>query len=69
MGAALTPAGSYSYCCGRKEGKSAGNLASLGVLLAEAGFLFAQNQQVISATVLFFFKYTLISNYLYVFPF
>lgn len=38
------------------EAKSTGDLASLYVMLIEAGFLFAQNQQVISAAILLFFK-------------
>lgn len=56
VSASLAPAGSYSYCCGRMEAKSTGDLASLHVMLIEAGFLFAQNQQVISAAILLFFK-------------
>lgn len=54
MGAALAAAGNWSYCCGRKEGKSAGNLAASNGLLVEAGFVLAQNWQIISAAILLF---------------
>lgn len=54
MGAALAAAENRSYCCGRKEGKSVGNLAAFGGLLVEAGFVLAQNWQIVSAAILLF---------------
>lgn len=56
-----------------KKGRQIRRRSGLDVLLIEAGFLFAQNQQVISAVILLYFlllfRYTRISNYLCLFPF
>lgn len=51
------------------EAKSIGDLASLHEMLTEAGFLFAQNQQVIILPYYYFFKYHLVLNNMNLFAF